>query len=111
MRWSGPIIVLFVVYHLLDLTLGRVNPGFDPANPYRNLVASFQRPAVVLFYAISVLALALHLRHGAWSMLQSLGISHPRYDRGRDAGAAAFAALVAVGFLVVPLAVQAGWVR
>ena len=111
MRWSGPIILIFVVYHLLDLTLGRVNPGFDPANPYRNLVASFGRPVVVAFYAASVLALALHLRHGVWSMLQSLGVSHPRYDPWRKRASTAFAVVVTAGFLIVPFAVQAGWVR
>lgn len=111
MRWSGPIILIFVVYHLLDLTLGRVNPGFDPANPYRNLVASFGRPLVVAFYTASVLALSLHLRHGVWSMLQSLGVSHPRYDRWRKSASTSFAVLVTAGFLIVPLAVAAGWVR
>ena len=111
MRWSGPIILAFVVYHLLDLTLGRVNPGFDPANPYRNLVASFSRPVVVAFYAASVLALGFHLRHGVWSMLQSLGVSHPRYDPWRKRASTAFAVVVTAGFLIVPFAVQAGWVR
>jgi succinate dehydrogenase / fumarate reductase cytochrome b subunit len=111
MRWSGPIIVLFVVYHLLDLTWGRVNPGFDPADPYRNLVASFLRTPVVAFYAVSVLAVALHLRHGVWSMLQSLGVSHPRYDPWRERAATALAVALAVGFLIVPAAVQLGWVR
>ena len=61
--------------------------------------------------ALSVVALAIHLRHGVWSLLQSLGASHPRSDRWRQAGATAFAVVVTLGFLVVPLAVQAGWVR
>ena len=111
MRWSGPIILAFVVYHLLDLTLGRANPGFDPHDPYRNVLASFQRPAVVAFYVLAVLGLSIHLRHGVWSMLQSVGASHPRYDRWRKAGAAAFAVVVGAGFVLVPLAVAAGWVR
>ena len=111
MRWSGPIILIFVIYHLLDLTLGRVNPGFDPANPYRNLVASFGRPLVVAFYVASVLALSLHLRHGVWSMLQSLGVSHPRYDPWRKRASTAFAVVVTAGFLIVPIAVAAGWVE
>jgi len=111
MRWSGPIILAFVIYHLLDLTLGRVNPGFDPTDPYRNLVASFGRTPVVAFYVLAVAGLGLHLRHGVWSMLQSIGVSHPRYDRFRDAASTAFAVVVTLGFIVVPLSVQAGWVR
>ena len=111
MRWTGAFVALFVVYHLLDLTLGRANPGFDPHDPYRNVLASFQRPAVVAFYVLAVLGLSIHLRHGVWSMLQSVGASHPRYDRWRKAGAAAFAVVVGAGFVLVPLAVAAGWVR
>ena len=111
MRWSGPIILAFVIYHLLDLTWGRVNPGFDPTDPYRNLVASFGRTPVVAFYVLAVVGLGLHLRHGVWSMLQSIGVSHPRYDRFRDTASTAFAVVVTLGFIVVPLAVQAGWVR
>lgn len=111
MVWSGPIILAFVVYHLLDLTLGTVNPGFVPTDPYRNLVASFQRPWVAAFYVIAVLGLCVHLKHGVWSMLQTVGLSHPRWDRWRVAGATAFAAVCAVGFIVLPVAVQAGWVK
>src|SRR5262249_62283586 len=75
MRWSGPILLVFAAYHLLDLTLGTANPAFREGHPYENLVASFRRPLVTAFYLIAMSALALHLRHGVWSMLQSLGAS------------------------------------
>jgi succinate dehydrogenase cytochrome b subunit len=111
MRWSGPFLLVFVGYHLLDLTLGRVNPAFQDGRPYENLVASFQRPAVTVFYLAAMFALALHLQHGVWSMLQSLGASHPRYDRWRKIAAYAFTVIVCIGFASVPLAVLAGFVK
>src|ERR1041384_1764699 len=61
MRWGGVLIFLFVVYHLLDLTFGRLNPGFQPGNVYRNVIASFQVPIVAGFYMAAMLVLALHL--------------------------------------------------
>jgi len=111
MRWGGPLILLFLVYHLLDLTIGRANPGFVPGDVYRNLVAGFQRPVVAAFYIVAMLALALHLQHGVWSMLQTLGASHPRYDAWRKRAATAFAVVVCGGFIAVPLAILAGVVR
>jgi succinate dehydrogenase cytochrome b subunit len=111
MRWGGPLILLFIVYHLLDLTIGRVNPGFVPGAVYRNLVAGFQRPVVTAFYVLAMLALAFHLQHGVWSMLQTLGASHPRYDPWRKRAATAFAILVCGGFILVPLAILAGFVK
>lgn len=111
MRWSGPIVLLFIVFHLLDLTTGNANPGFVEGNPYRNLVASFQRPWVAGFYIVAMVALAFHMRHGVWSMLQSVGASHPRYDAWRKTAALIFTILVCGGFIAVPLAVLAGVVR
>lgn len=111
MRWGGPLILLFAVYHILDLTIGRANPGFVPGDVYRNVVAGFQRPVVTAFYVVTMLVLGLHLQHGFWSMLQTLGASHPRYDPWRKAASTAFAVVVCGGFIVVPLAVLAGWVR
>ena len=111
MRWSGPILLLFIVFHLLDLTTGNFNPGFVPGEAYRNLVASFQRPWVAGFYIVAMLSLALHMRHGVWSMLQSIGVSHPRYDAWRKSAALIFTILVCGGFMLVPLAIVAGIVK
>jgi succinate dehydrogenase / fumarate reductase cytochrome b subunit len=104
MRWTGIIVVLFVVWHLLDLTWGTVNPGFRAGDPYHNVVESFRRWPVAIAYVIANLALALHLYHGAWSLTQSMGWIFPR----RRELAIAFAAIVAVGNVSFPLAVVTG---
>jgi len=66
---------------------------------------------VSAFYMIATLLLGLHLYHGVWSMLQTVGVSHPRYDLMRKRAAAAFAVLVTLGNLSFPLAVLTGVVK
>jgi len=108
MRWSGPILLLFIIYHLLHFTVGSVHPNFVEGDVYRNVIVGFSVWPVSLFYIIAMSALGLHLRHGAWSMLQTLGASHPRWDPARNAAATVFTAIVVLGFVSVPLAVLAG---
>jgi succinate dehydrogenase / fumarate reductase, cytochrome b subunit len=111
MYWSGPIILAFVIYHLLDFTFGKVNPHFEPGDVYGNVVASFQVIPVAAFYIVAMLLLCLHLYHGLWSMFQSLGIAHPRYTPLLRRGAAVMATLIALGNISIPVAVLSGWVR
>jgi len=111
MYWSGPIVLAFVIYHLLDFTFGKVNPHFEPGNVYSNVVASFQAIPVAAFYIIAMLLLCLHLYHGLWSMFQSLGVAHPRYTPMLRKGSAVVATLIAVGNISIPVAVLSGWVK
>jgi len=111
MRWSGVILLAFIIYHLLDLTFGRVNPDFVEGSVYHNLVASFQSVPVAAFYVVAMLLLGLHLYHGIWSMLQTLGLSHPRYEALRRRVAGAVTGIIVLGNVSIPVAVQAGWVR
>jgi succinate dehydrogenase / fumarate reductase cytochrome b subunit len=104
MRWSGIIVALFVVFHLLDLTWGSANPDFRAGDPYHNVIESFQRWPVAIAYIVANLALALHLYHGGWSLFQSMGWVF----RWRHAFAAAFAALIAAGNVSFPIAVLTG---
>jgi succinate dehydrogenase / fumarate reductase, cytochrome b subunit len=108
MRWTGVIVLLFVAFHLLDLTWGPANPRFVDGDPYGNVVASFQRWPVALVYVAANLALALHLYHGAWSLFQSMGWSHPRWNRWRRRFAVAFTVIVAGGNISFPIAVLTG---
>jgi succinate dehydrogenase / fumarate reductase cytochrome b subunit len=108
MRWSGPILLLFIVYHLLHFTVGSVHPAFIEGDVYRNVIVGFSAWPVVVAYVIAMLALGLHLRHGAWSMLQTLGVSHPLWDGVRNGAATVFTVIIVLGFISVPLAVLAG---
>jgi succinate dehydrogenase / fumarate reductase cytochrome b subunit len=111
MRWSGVILLLFIVYHLLHLTTGTVHPSFVHGAVTHNFVTGFQVPWVTAFYVLAMVCLGLHMYHGVWSMLQTVGMSHPRYNLLRKRAAAAFAILVVVGNLSFPLAVLTGVVK
>jgi len=113
MRWSGVIFAAFLLFHLADLTW-----GIQPMAPetwargevYANFVATFSRAPVTAFYVIAMILLGLHLYHGAWSMFQSLGINHPRFNNLRRYFAIGLAVLVTVGNAIMPLAVYFGFV-
>src|SRR3954454_2881410 len=104
MRWTGIIVLLFVIFHLLDLTWGPANPDFVKGDPYHNVITSFQRLPVALVYIVANVALGVHLYHGAWSMFQSMGWTRPR----RREFAVVFAALIVLGNISFPLAVVFG---
>jgi succinate dehydrogenase / fumarate reductase cytochrome b subunit len=114
MIWSGPIVAAFVIFHVLHLTVGAVLPVRDVANnPITpdvrfNVISGFQNYAVSGFYIFAMILLCMHLYHGVWSMFQSLGISHPRYDRKLKKAAAILAILIAIGNCSIPIAVMAG---
>jgi succinate dehydrogenase / fumarate reductase, cytochrome b subunit len=111
MRWGGIIILLFVIFHLLDFTVGTVNPGFQEGQVHRNMIASFSVWYVALFYVVAQVALGFHLYHGLWSLFQSLGWNHPRFNRWRSGFAHAFAWIITLGNISFPLAVLTGLVR
>lgn len=111
MRWGGVLILFYLVYHLLDLTFGTANPGFEAGNVHRNLAASFARVPVTLAYITANVAVGLHVYHGLWSAFQTLGLNRRRTDAWRRGVAGAIAAALALGYLVVPVAALAGWLR
>ena len=111
MRWGGVIILLFIVYHLLHFTTGTAHPDFIEGEPYHNVVTGFRNPLVSLFYVVAQIALGFHLYHGVWSLFQSLGWNHPRFNHWRTRLAQGFAWVVTLGNISFPLAVLAGLVR
>ncbi len=113
MRWTGIIITLFVLWHLADLTWGTVTAvgtdgTFVRGHAYENLVLSFERIPVAIFYIVANIALGIHLFHGVWSLFQSLGINNPRFNKWRRHISVGIAGLVVVGNVSFPVAVLAG---
>ena len=111
MIWSGLLILCFVVFHLLDLTVGVIHPEFREGQVFANILRSLGSVLGAGFYVISMIALGFHLWHGLWSLFQSLGLS----NRGVSAGIQKFAIgatlFVTLGFAAVPLAVLVGIVQ
>jgi succinate dehydrogenase / fumarate reductase cytochrome b subunit len=110
MRWGGVIILAFIIYHILDLTVGAVNPDGTSTTPYDRLVAGFSNPLVVAAYTIALVLLGMHLRHGIWSATQTLGQSNKRRERTVNAFAIVFAVVLIAGYLIVPFSVVFGLV-
>ena len=108
MRWTGVIVLLFLAYHLADLTWGWVNPAPSGSTPYDKVIASFSRTPIAALYLVANTALGAHLFHGVWSLFQSMGWSSPRFDPVRRTFATAFTAVVVGGNLSFPIAVQLG---
>jgi succinate dehydrogenase / fumarate reductase, cytochrome b subunit len=108
MRWTGVLVLLFIIYHLADFTWGWVNPAEAGATPYEKLVASFEVPLVAIFYIVANVALGIHLYHGVWSLFQSMGWNNRRFNHWRRIFAVAFTLVVVLGNLSFPIAVQLG---
>jgi succinate dehydrogenase / fumarate reductase cytochrome b subunit len=119
MRWGGVIVLVFIVWHILDLTTRTVNPVGDRSQAYNALVADFapSRWPVTLFYVVAMVMIGLHLRHGIWSALQTLGLTSGAttavsQKRARIAKgvALAVAVVLSAGFLLIPLSITFGLV-
>ena len=112
MRWGGVIILLFVIYHILDLTTGTLNPNGKPGEAYANVAADFapDRWYVTLFYTLSIVAVGFHLRHGLFSAVRTLGQRTARGERIARGAALLLSVVLVVGYLSVPFAVLTGLV-
>ncbi|MEU0565869.1 succinate dehydrogenase cytochrome b subunit [Nonomuraea sp. NPDC005983] len=113
MRFGGITILLYLIWHLLDLTFGVVNPkGFDSA-PADRMIAGFaaSRWWVTVIYLVAVVMVGLHLRHGIWSAFQTLGWANRNRYRVLKGTAALVSAVLVIGFLAPPLAITFGVVK
>jgi succinate dehydrogenase / fumarate reductase cytochrome b subunit len=110
MRWGGLTILLFLIWHLIQFTIPKVNiDGGATNDPYNLLVDTFEIWWMTLIYLAALVALGMHLRHGTWSAAQTLGLTNSANARHRAKALSwILAVLVAGGFAVVPIFVLAG---
>jgi len=109
MRWTGVIILLFLIFHLADLTWGWwLGDDYIRGDVYNNVVRSLSSVPIAVIYVIANIALAVHLYHGAWSLFQSLGLNNPRFNGARRTFATGFALVILVGNLSFPIMTVAG---
>jgi succinate dehydrogenase (or fumarate reductase) cytochrome b subunit, b558 family len=113
MRYGGVIILLFVIWHLLDLTFAAVNPAGSEGLPYQRMVEGFApgRWPITLFYLVALVMLGLHLRHGLWSAFQSLGLANGRRYRALRICATTVSTVLMLAFASVPISVMIGVVK
>jgi succinate dehydrogenase / fumarate reductase, cytochrome b subunit len=111
LRVGGVVLLVFIVYHIMHFTTGTTHPAFSPGDAYGNVVIGFSSAAVVAFYLLAMVSLALHLHHGIWSFFQTMGWNHPHLNPARRRLATLLAIVVALGFSTIPLAVAFGLVQ
>lgn len=107
-RWGGVFLAVFIVFHILHMTTGTVHPDFIEGDVYHNMIAGFSVPWVAAFYVVAMIALGLHLYHGAWSSFRTLGISQPSAHPLRRRVVMVVSIAIAALFASIPLAVVTG---
>jgi len=108
---SGPLILIYAVYHLLMFTFLVTGPGYSSTDVYANVVSAFQARLIAAIYITAMLMLGIHLYHGLWSMLHTAGISSPHYRRLRYILAPVVAVGITVGYIAIPVAILSGIVH
>jgi succinate dehydrogenase / fumarate reductase cytochrome b subunit len=106
MYWTGPILLAFIIFHLLHFTTGHVHPNFTN-DVYANFIVGFRQVPVSIFYIVAMGALGYHLMHGAWSLFQTLGL-RPVLDRPLKGVTLGLTGIVVLGNISMPVAVMAG---
>ena len=123
MRWGGVILLAFIVYHLLHLTVAApvlpaehaakaacITQGLEITCPnvYANVISGFTFIPVSIFYIVAQVMLGMHLAHGLWSATRTLGISNPKWSDGAEKAALGLGIVITVGNCSIPLAVMFG---
>jgi succinate dehydrogenase / fumarate reductase cytochrome b subunit len=110
-RWGGVVVLIFIVLHLLHFTFGTIHPAFDHKDVYGNIVAGFQIWWVALLYVVAMVVVGLHLYHGTWSSLRTLGLTRPSATPLKRRIVTMLAWALFLGFSIIPIAVLAGLVK
>ena len=114
MAYSGVVLLVFIVYHLMHFTWGVTHPEYFVLDPfgrpdvYFRMVKAFQDPVMTAGYAVAMVLLGLHLSHGISSFFQSIGLNSPKYFFAIEALGPAVSTAVVIGYLSVPAAILAG---
>ncbi len=119
MRWGGVLLLVFIVFHILHFTTGQAYPvasasdaaGFSHTDVYGNVIGAFRNVWVSAVYIVAMLFLMLHLFHGAWSSVRTLGLARPSAHPLKRHVATVVALVVWLGFSIIPVAVLLGVIR
>jgi succinate dehydrogenase / fumarate reductase, cytochrome b subunit len=104
-RWGGALLLVFIVFHIMHFTTLDIFRDYSRTDVYANVIRGFSVWWVVLLYVLAMVALGLHLYHGVWSSLRTIGASQTSATPMRRPAAAALAFVVWLGFTVIPIAI------
>ena len=111
LRWGGVLLLAFIVFHILHFTIGSVHPDYVSGKLYQNLATGFAVKWVAFFYLVAMIALGMHLYHGAWSSMRTLGVSKQSAHPLKRYLPVVLAVVVSTGFAAIPLAFLLGVLR
>ena len=116
MALSGLLVLAFVAFHLAHFTVRATDARFHalPRGEYdvfSMVILGFQSYLVSSFYVVAIFLLCLHLSHGFQSLCQTLGVNSAKVRLGLLHGGQALAVVIFLGYVSIPVAVLAGWLR
>jgi succinate dehydrogenase / fumarate reductase cytochrome b subunit len=111
MRYSGVLLLVYIIGHVLHITVGLGIPNFEWGHPYETVVKAFSNPVVAALYIVANLGLGLHLWRATWSALETLGFDHPQYNRGRRIVSIGIAVIITAVNISFPISVLLGVVQ
>ena len=110
MMVTGSVLLIFLIIHVATFKFGvglteytTIVNGVEMRDLYRNVYEVFQNPLYVALYVGVMVLLGMHLRHGVWSAIQSLGALNKKYRPTIYTVGVSLAATIALGFLVLPV--------
>ena len=96
MPYTGLIVLLFLMVHVNNF---QTTEGIAPSHAVKSVLS---QPAYTFFYWAAIIALALHISHGCWSMFQSLGLNNRSYDRLLRNTVLVFSIVTGIIFILIP---------
>ena len=102
MPYTGVLILAFVIFHLLNFSF------VDKTNTtiWQIVSTAFANPLYVLLYIAAIVVVAFHVRHGLWSLFQTLGANHPKYMPFVFKASIVVSLIFGIGFGLLPLYVS-----
>lgn len=118
MVWSGTIVLAFIIFHLLQFTIGSITPAYltyrdaqQHQDVYRMVLEAFSIPWVAAFYVLSVALLCYHLSHGVNSFFRTLGFTNDAWSPLQLWFARLFSTVIFLGMAAVPISVQLHYLK
>jgi len=104
MLGTGTLLLAFIIFHIMQFTTLSIHvTPVEEGAVYANLYYAFQKWYFVVIYLGALILVGMHLRHGVWSLFQTLGFDSPNRNAMLRHGATALVVILVIGFGSVPV--------